>query len=34
LLWVYRPSQRKPSGADILEEMARILDGRMVLCEE
>jgi hypothetical protein len=31
---IYYPSQRKSSGADILEKMARRLDGRMVLCEK
>ena len=34
LLRVYRPSQRKLPSANILEEVARELDGRMVLCEE
>jgi hypothetical protein len=34
LLWIYRPSQSKPPSANISEEMARKLDGRMVLCEE
>jgi hypothetical protein len=29
----YRSPQRKPPGANISEEMARSLDGRMVLCE-
>jgi hypothetical protein len=34
LLRIYRPSQRKPPSANILEEMVGKLDGRMVLCEE
>jgi hypothetical protein len=34
LLRVYCTSQRKPPNANILEEVAKKLDGGMVLCEE
>jgi hypothetical protein len=34
LLWIYCSPQREPPSANISEEMARSLDGRVVLCEE